>query len=83
MFSEIVKKRFFQKNRTTLAILLFLVLLGSIHSFKPAFLYMPDGSFRDFGVGYRNKTILPVWLLAILLAIFSYVAVCWWIASFG
>jgi hypothetical protein len=79
---DFVNKRFLQKNRTTLAIFVFLVLLSLIHYLKPAFLYMPDGSFRSFGVGYRNKTILPVWLIAILLALFSYLAICWWISTF-
>jgi hypothetical protein len=43
--------------------------------FKPSFLYNTDGSLRQFGVGYRNKTILPVWLLAIILGIVSYLFV--------
>lgn len=41
----------------------------------PAFLYNNDGSLKQFGVGYKNKTILPVWLLAIVLGILSYCAV--------
>lgn len=77
-----INKRFLQRNRTSLAIFIFLVLISSIHYLKPSFLYFPDGSFRVFGVGYRNKTILPVWLIAILLAIFSYLAVCLWISSY-
>jgi len=77
-----INKRFLQKNRTTLAIFIFLALLSLIHYSKPVFLYLPDGSFRLFGVGYKNKTILPVWLIAILLAIFSYLAVCWWISTY-
>ena len=39
---------------------------------KPAFLYLPDGSLKQFGVGYSRKTILPMWLLSILLSILSY-----------
>ena len=39
---------------------------------QPAFLYNSDGSLRDFGVGYKNKTILPIWLLSIVLGILSY-----------
>ena len=39
----------------------------------PGFLYYPEGAgLRSFGVGYRNKTILPLWLLTIVLAIVSY-----------
>jgi hypothetical protein len=37
--------------------------------------YNEEGGFRPFGVGYRNKTVIPIWLVAIVLAIFSYVVV--------
>jgi hypothetical protein len=37
--------------------------------------YMPDGTIRDFGVGYRNKTPTPLWLVSILLAVISYILV--------
>jgi hypothetical protein len=44
---------------------------------KPAFAYMPDGSFRPFGVGYKHKTVVPIWLVAISLAILSYLFILW------
>lgn len=44
---------------------------------KPDFAYMPDGSYRQFGVGYKHKTVVPIWLVAISLAIFSYLFVLW------
>jgi hypothetical protein len=40
---------------------------------NPSFLYNEDGSLREFGVGYSSKTILPIWLIAIILGILSYV----------
>jgi hypothetical protein len=42
---------------------------------KPGFAYNDDGGFRPFGLGYRNKTIVPIWVVAIILAIFSYMIV--------
>ena len=48
---------------------------------KPSFLYNPDGSLREFGVGYKNKTILPVWLLSLVLGILSYVLVIFYITK--
>jgi hypothetical protein len=42
---------------------------------NPSFLYNEDGSLREFGIGYSSKTILPIWLLAIILGILSYVTV--------
>lgn len=42
---------------------------------KPSFLYNTDGSIREFGIGYKNKTILPIWLLSIILGILCYVII--------
>jgi hypothetical protein len=47
-------------------------LFSIFHYFKPGFAYNELGGFRQFGVGYQNKTIFPVWVVAIILAIFSY-----------
>jgi hypothetical protein len=47
---------------------------------KPDFLYNKDGSVREFGVGYRNKTILPIWLLSFILGILSYLVVMYYVA---
>ena len=75
-------KNTFQDNPTFVAILLFIILFISIQISTPAFLYNSDGSLKDFGVGYRNKTILPVWLLSIVLGILSYLAVRYY-AKYG
>jgi Trk-type K+ transport system membrane component len=61
------------------AIVLFVILFAITQSMRPRFFYQEDGSLRDFGVGYRNKTILPVWLFSLLLAILCYVAVLYYI----
>jgi len=45
---------------------------------KPSFLYNNDGSLREFGVGYKNKTILPLWLFSIVLGILTYVSVLYY-----
>jgi hypothetical protein len=68
-------------HKVNVAILLFIVLFGTFHYFKPAFAYDQNGVFRPFGVGYSNKTVVPVWLVAILLGIFSYLAVLVYISS--
>jgi hypothetical protein len=46
---------------------------------KPGFLYNHDGTLRTFGVGYKNKTVIPVWLLAIALAILSYLGILYYL----
>ena len=68
-------QEFIQKNSILVSILLFLVLFGIIQLLKPSFLYNSDGSIREFGIGYKNKTILPIWLLSIILGILSYIIV--------
>jgi len=73
-------RNFIAENITLAAIFLFIILFGFIHISKPAFLYKQDGSIREFGVGYKNKTILPVWLLSILLGILSYLFVLYYLA---
>ena len=70
-----MNKMMIQKNKTTLAILLFFVLFGIFHTLKPGFAYGRDGEFRPFGVGYKNKTVIPVWGVVIILAILSYLFV--------
>lgn len=68
-------KEYIEKNTILTAIILYLILFGIIQLLKPGFLYNSDGSIRDFGIGYRNKTILPVWLLAIILGILCYIII--------
>lgn len=68
-------KPYIRQHLSLVSIILFLVIFAFIQLFQPAFLYNSDGSLRDFGVGYKNKTILPIWLLAIILGILSYCAV--------
>jgi hypothetical protein len=49
--------------------------MSIIHWLKPACIYTNDGGFRPFGVGYRHKTVLPIWLVSILLGLLCYFAV--------
>jgi hypothetical protein len=58
-----------------------MVLYGMTIAFKPHFLYNKDGSLREFGVGFRRKTVIPAWLLAIVLGIVSYFFVLYYLAA--
>ena len=60
---------------------LFIIVFTVIQSMKPDFLYNKDGSIREFGIGYRNKTILPIWLLSIVLGIICYLVVLYYITA--
>jgi hypothetical protein len=72
-------KMYIRQHLPLVSIILFLTIFGFIQLIQPSFLYNNDGSLRDFGVGYKNKTILPLWLLAIILGILSYCAVRFYI----
>lgn len=71
---------FIKKNITLISIILFIVLFFFIQLLKPSFLYNTNGSLRQFGIGYKNKTILPIWLLAIVLGILSYISVLYYLS---
>jgi hypothetical protein len=73
---------FIQQNVAFTSIILFMSIFISIQMLKPSIFYNLDGSIRVFGVGYKNKTILPVWLLSIFLGILSYIAVMYYITYF-
>jgi len=55
------------------------MLYVSVLMFKPAFVFKRDGTLREFGLGFRNKTVIPG-LLAIILAIISYLSVLYYLA---
>ena len=69
-----------RNNVTLVAIVLFLIIFGAVQVMKPRFFYNVDGSIRQFGVGYRNKTIIPIWLFSIILGILCYLAVLYYVA---
>ena len=77
----LINKNYIRQHITLIAIILFVIMFGIIIMIKPAFLYNKDGSVREFGVGYRNKTILPIWLLSLILGIVSYLTVMFYLAS--
>lgn len=68
-------KEFVRTNAPLCAILVFLALYGMIVRFQPKLLFYEDGTLREFGLGYKNKTILPIWLVAVVVAILSYMVV--------
>ena len=74
-------RNFIRDNVTLVSIILFVTIFSMIQLSKPAFLYNTDGSIREFGVGYKNKTILPIWLLSIVLGIVCYLIVMYYIAN--
>jgi len=69
-----------RRNITSFSIIIFIILYTIVLLFKPAFIFKKDGNLRNFGIGFRDKTVIPAWLLAIILAIMSYFFVLYYLA---
>ena len=74
-------KTYIRENITLVSIFLFVIIFGTIQMTKPACFYNSDGSIREFGIGYRNKTILPIWLLSLILGILCYLSVLYYVSN--
>ena len=74
-----MKYSFIRKNINSFSIFLFLVLFTLINIIKPSFIYNKDGSLREFGLGRKKRTIIPLWLMSIILGILSYLFVLYYI----
>ena len=70
----------FDSNRLFMILMVYFIAYGLILWFKPGIVFDPSKKgLRSFGVGYKNTTILPLWVISILLAIFSYFIVLYFI----
>ena len=72
-------RRIVRNNKPFFAIILFLILFSFLNYLTPDFMYNEDGSLRQFGLGYKNKTIITGWLISIILAILSYLFVLYYL----
>ena len=75
-----INRNFIKKHITAISICIFVLMFGAINYFRPPFLYNKDGSLREFGLGFKNKTVIPIWLISIIFAILSYVFVLYYLA---
>ena len=71
MFNQYISR----EALSVIAVFIFLILFGIINALRPSVIYNKDLSFRRFGIGYKNKTVIPIWLFSIVLAILVYVLV--------
>ena len=65
-------KQFVIANINLVSIVIFLIMFALRMFIKPSIIFDTNGRPREFGIGYKNKTILPLWLTVIILAIVSY-----------
>jgi hypothetical protein len=66
---------FIRENITLVSVIIFITIFVLVQMSKPRFLFNTDGTPREFGIGYKNKTIFPIWLFSIVLGILSYFSV--------
>jgi uncharacterized membrane protein YidH (DUF202 family) len=76
-----MNKSVIKNNITSFSILLFVVFFAIVQIMAPAFLYNEDGSLREFGLGTKKRTVLPIWLFAIIIAILAYLCVLYYCNS--
>ena len=69
-----------RRNLTLVSILVFAFVFCSVQFLKPSLIYNNDGSLREFGIGYDKKTVFPIWLFSLILAILSYLFVLYCLA---
>lgn len=70
----------FDTNRLFMILMVYFIGYILIVVFKPGIVFdSTNNHLRSFGVGYKNTTILPLWLISILLAIFSYFIILYFI----
>ena len=72
-------RQFINKNINLTTIILFLIFFIILIITKPGFIFDKNGRPREFGLGYKNKTVFPIWLVVIFLAILSYLLVLYYL----
>jgi len=68
-------KKYVKDHPVIISIILFCLIYFTLQISHPKYLYDDAGALKTFGIGYRNKTVFPIWIFAICLAILCYVFV--------
>jgi heme/copper-type cytochrome/quinol oxidase subunit 2 len=68
-------RQFIVNNIMLVSLVIFLILFALLLIYKPTLMFDKNGKPREFGIGYKNKTILPLWLMVIILAIAAYLCI--------
>lgn len=72
-------RHYIEQNTVQVSILLFLLSYFIILLYQPSFLFNRDGSLRQFGLNRSSTTIIPVWLVVIIVAILSYYSILYYL----
>ena len=74
-----MNRAYVNKHLPSFEVVLFLIMYSIIIYIKPPFMYNRDGSLRHFGLGFKKKTVVPAWLVAIVLAVLAYVFMLYYV----
>ena len=72
---------FIRKNIIYLSIFIFTIIFSTVMYSKPDFAFNTDGTVKQFGVGFKSKTVIPLFLIVIFIAIFSYLGLMYYILN--
>ena len=72
-------KSYIKRNLVMFSLIIFVISYITLNMAKPTFLYNDNKTLRDFGIGYRKKTVLPLWIISIVLAILSYFSILYYV----
>lgn len=70
---------FVQHNIVLSSIIVFLIVFILLFYLKPKFLFNDDNSLKEFGIGYKNKTVFPLWVFSIVLGVLSYLLILFYV----
>ena len=63
-------------NNLQAAIFIFIIACIILYKKKSKFFFKDNGEFKDFGVGGGDKTILPFWLVTLIIGLTTYLLIC-------
>jgi hypothetical protein len=66
-------RKIIMNNTLLTTIVIFFVLFSIIYYLKPKMIFDSNGLPMEFGIGYDKKTITPIWLVIMIIAIISYI----------
>lgn len=68
-------REFIRDNKVLATFVIFMAMFLAMMMIRPALVFNRDGSIKEFGLGYTNRTVLPIWLFVIVFAILAYFTV--------
>ena len=72
---------FIHRKPALTAIALFISVYAIVVMMRPSLFFNNDGSIREFGLAMTRRSIVPIWLAAVIIGILCYLGVLSYIAG--